>query len=474
MSARVHPEAGWPAPPGRGGPACEVVVPSLAWRQFICRACGLVYDEAEGDPDGGLAPGTRFEDIPDDWSCPLCGVTKADFEPHDAAAVRRPASTRPPVSSTAARDAEGIVILGAGRAGWEAASALRALDTAVPITIVSACRGDVYDKPTLSIACARETPPERLVRESAADAAGRLRVRLLHGTHAVRLETATRRLRTTRGTLRYRHLVLAHGATPRPAAALPPSVCWRINDLEAYRRLRAALGTGSCRIVIVGAGLVGSELANDLALSGHAVTLLDTCERPLAAQLPVRAAERLIEAWRDLSLHFVGGLQVESVMRLADIVRVTTACGRRFEADQVIAATGLTAATGLARVAGLAVDDGGIAVETETLRTSDPRVFALGDCASVAGRAQRYIEPIGRQAQAIASAILGDGQVRFEPKAVPLRIKTGSMPITLHGVPNAHGRWSVDCDAGGELRMTQHDGMAAVARLEARERPRAR
>jgi len=53
---------------------------TMPWRQYICRACGLIYDEEEGDPDSGLAPGTRFEDIPDDWECPLCGVTKTDFE----------------------------------------------------------------------------------------------------------------------------------------------------------------------------------------------------------------------------------------------------------------------------------------------------------------------------------------------------------------------------------------------------------
>ena len=47
--------------------------------RWICKTCGWIYDENKGDPDSGLAPGTRFEDIPDDWSCPLCGVTKADF-----------------------------------------------------------------------------------------------------------------------------------------------------------------------------------------------------------------------------------------------------------------------------------------------------------------------------------------------------------------------------------------------------------
>jgi rubredoxin---NAD+ reductase len=48
-------------------------------RKWECISCGYVYDEAVGDPDGGIAPGTRWEDIPDDWTCPDCGVSKADF-----------------------------------------------------------------------------------------------------------------------------------------------------------------------------------------------------------------------------------------------------------------------------------------------------------------------------------------------------------------------------------------------------------
>ena len=60
---------------------------------YICRACGLIYDEEKGDPDSGIAPGTRFEDIPDDWECPLCGVTKTDFEPFEAKSKMRKATT---------------------------------------------------------------------------------------------------------------------------------------------------------------------------------------------------------------------------------------------------------------------------------------------------------------------------------------------------------------------------------------------
>ncbi len=50
------------------------------YRKFVCVVCGFIYDEAEGDPDGGLPPGTRYEDIPDDWVCPECGASKEDFE----------------------------------------------------------------------------------------------------------------------------------------------------------------------------------------------------------------------------------------------------------------------------------------------------------------------------------------------------------------------------------------------------------
>ena len=57
------------------------------FRQYICDACGYIYDEAVGDADSGLAAGTRFEDIPDDWYCPLCGVTKSDFELYEAPSI---------------------------------------------------------------------------------------------------------------------------------------------------------------------------------------------------------------------------------------------------------------------------------------------------------------------------------------------------------------------------------------------------
>ena len=49
--------------------------------KYVCDLCGYVYDPAVGDPDNGVDPGTAFEDLPDDWVCPLCGASKEDFSP---------------------------------------------------------------------------------------------------------------------------------------------------------------------------------------------------------------------------------------------------------------------------------------------------------------------------------------------------------------------------------------------------------
>ena len=51
--------------------------------KYICEVCGYVYDPAVGDPDGGIPAGTAFENIPDDWVCPICGVGKGDFKPEE-------------------------------------------------------------------------------------------------------------------------------------------------------------------------------------------------------------------------------------------------------------------------------------------------------------------------------------------------------------------------------------------------------
>ena len=52
-------------------------------KKYVCKLCGYVYDPADGDPDSGIAPGTKWEDVPADWVCPVCGAGKEDFELED-------------------------------------------------------------------------------------------------------------------------------------------------------------------------------------------------------------------------------------------------------------------------------------------------------------------------------------------------------------------------------------------------------
>ncbi len=414
-------------------PVASAVQALAPYRQYICHACGYIYDEAEGDTDSGLAAGTRFEDIPDDWACPLCGVTKSDFEPYNALSLEevraRAADTAPAVSPS--RSTPGVVIVGGGRAGWQMAEALRSLEPSLPITMVSACAGDVYDKPMLSVAMARHMDARSLVKEKGSDAAARLGVRLLAHTDAIRIVTPTRTLRTTRGSLPYDHLVLAHGARAVLPPALPPAMCWRVNHLDAYRRLQAALGTEPKDVAIVGAGLIGSELANDLAIGGHRITLLDLSSQPLARWPAAQAGEPLLEAWKNLPIRFVGGVQIASLEKADGRYSITTTCGQRFAADQVIAATGLATPSRLAQSAQLAWDNG-IAVSATQLRTSVDRIYALGDCVTVAGNACRFIEPIHRQAKAIAADISGGTPAPYEMRPAIVRVKTTSHPLTLH------------------------------------------
>jgi len=69
----------WGARPGHGG-----LIPNLkggkTMKRYVCQVCGYVYDPAAGDPDSGIKPGTKFEDLPDNWVCPVCGAAKDQFE----------------------------------------------------------------------------------------------------------------------------------------------------------------------------------------------------------------------------------------------------------------------------------------------------------------------------------------------------------------------------------------------------------
>jgi rubredoxin-NAD+ reductase len=434
------------------------------WKKFICRACGLIYDEQAGDPDSGLAPGTRFDDIPQDWECPLCGVTKADFVPYEPAVAVACGEAAPAFSRKT-----GVVVVGAGTAGWAVAQALRALDPDLPITMVTACDGHRYQKPQLSVALSQGKSPDVLVSERGRDAAERLRVRLLSNTYAIGLSPALHQLRTTAGTLHYTQLILAQGARPAMPAGLSPSLCWRINDLAMWTGVRRALATGPKRIAIIGAGLVGCELAEDFAQAGHSVSVLDVSERPLPALLPAQASQRLLTSWKDIGIRFLAARSVTGVTLADDSASgarvVHTQLGEALHVDLVLCATGLGTEPRLARVGGLRFERG-IAVDPQTLQTSAADIYALGDCISIAGEPCRFIEPIAAQAEAIAHAVLGRDHAGYRHTPPVLRVKTRSLPIVMRGAPSRELSWEVVDEDERQLSMAQYRNGSLLASLQ--------
>ena len=425
-----------------------------ALRRWLCEACGLIYDEARGDPDSGLPPGTRFEDIPEDWRCPVCGVGKADFRPIEPAPQRGPAAAAPVRAPRGA----GVLIVGAGTAGWSVARALRDAGYDGPVSMVTACDGTLYAKPALSVALARGLAPDGLIERSGPALADELGVDLLAHAWALELDVRHRRLTTTRGTLRFERLILATGSRARrpqmPGAGA--SRLFAVNDLSAYRQLRAALQAArdraasrgrAPRMVIIGAGLVGCELADDIAGSGAEVTLLEARSLPLADRLDAATAARLRDALRSRSVRFHGGTMVREVVAPADGGRDDPRIGVVWRDgaggsaagsfDLGLVAVGVEAETRLARRAGLPVRSG-IVVDDATLACVPDRIWALGDCAEIDGRVSGTIEPILRQARTIAGAIAGRPQRYFAREPVWV-LKTACLPLTIRPAPQSTG-----------------------------------
>ncbi|MEW6446452.1 MAG: FAD-dependent oxidoreductase [Pseudomonadota bacterium] len=403
--------------------------------RWICKTCGWIYDETKGDPDSGLAPGTRFEDIPDDWSCPLCGVTKADFITLEEYAAQRAAPSgpkiRPPRAKGQVGGEDAVVIIGSGIAGWTVAERLRARDPACSITLITADDGCIYPKPALSMAIGQGRGADELVEQSGPDKAAELAVILQANTRVMGIKPADKRLLTSRGNVKYGELVLALGASQRRRAFEGDAAddILRVNDLASYRRMREKLSEGSRHVTLIGAGLIGVEFAEDLHAGGHYVTLLDLGEQLLGRLAPPPVASRLLEALKPHGIDFRPGVSLAALNRDGGGYRAGLTNGDALHTDLVISAMGLAPNIDLAKKAGLLVNRG-IHANPADMRTSDPHIFAVGDCAEVEGRSYFYIEPIKRQAEAVAAAICGES-APFERKPTAIRVKTPSLALNL-------------------------------------------
>jgi len=341
-----------------------------------------------------------------------------------------------------------IVILGSGLAGISVARELRKLEKEVPLILVTADDGSFYSKPSLSNALAANktalqlalTPREALATQLNVGIRAHTRVtRLLPGEHAVE---------TDNGRLEYRRLVLALGAQPirLPIQGSGARDILSVNGLADYAAFRDRLA-GVRRVAILGGGLIGCEFANDLRLVGIAVDVFDLAPQPLGRLLPTCAAGFFRARLESAGVTFHFDTSIVRVERSAGGLRLFDAQGKDFSADLILSAVGLKPELPLAHAAGLMTNRG--VVVDELLATSDPDVFAVGDCVELRGLVLPFVLPIMQQARALAKTLTGTPTAVSYP-AMPVVVKTPACPtVVCPPPPLATGAWREEVEPTG-------------------------
>lgn len=356
-----------------------------------------------------------------------------------------------------------LIVIGAGVAGWTTVREFRKLDATTPVVLVTADSGDFYAKPTLSNAYAQKRAPAQLVTTPAAKMAETLQVTLLGHARVEQMDPQAHTITLRQGdavqTLAYRQLVLATGAHPIriPLQGDAANQVRSINTLNDFASFHHALGVDASipgngegkTVVVMGAGLIGCEFANDLAQAGVHVHVADPSPRPLASLLPAAAGEQLQEALAQLGVQWHFSASVAAVQHGTDgKLAATLTDGSTLAADLVLSAVGLRADIALAQAAGLACERG-VLVNT-FLETSAPQVYALGDCAQYESAGQRtlpYVMPVMTAARALAATLSGTPTPVVFP-LMPVSIKTPALPIVVAAAhPATTGQWEAE---GGE------------------------
>lgn len=365
-----------------------------------------------------------------------------------------------------------LVIVGAGLAAWTVVRELRKLDAQRRIVMLSSDSADFYAKPTLSNALAQKRSADQLVTTPAAKMAETLQVQLLPHTRAHSLDTLARTLGYDDATgqshsLHYGDLVLAAGADPirLPMAGNAAAQVQSINHLQDLARFHQVLGAAPKTVLVIGAGLIGCEFANDLLIGGYGVHVVDPSPRPLALLLPAAAGEQLQEALQGQGVAWHLGTTVQSLDADASSGRLqaTLADGSHLQVDAVLSAVGLRANTVLAGAAGMACERG-IVVDAH-LQTSAAHVYALGDCAQYASAGARvlpYVMPIMNAAKALAATLAGQPTELVFP-LMPVAVKTPALPIVVAAPhPALSGQWiqdeGLEPGTGGAWRFVDEAG----------------
>lgn len=348
-----------------------------------------------------------------------------------------------------------IVVVGSGLAGFNTVKALRKANAEVPIVMLTRDDGRNYSKPMLSNGFVKNKTADELAMATADETAQQHGIEVRRLVDVTAIDRDNKRLQLADGELEYDKLVLALGAdtwTP-PLEGDAVGDVFSVNDLTDYGRFRDSLA-GKKKVLILGGGLIGCEFANDMAGAGLEVELVEPQGRCLPLLLPEAASDAVANGLRSVGVRFHFGPLAQAVHHGDNGKYLTSLSdGSQVESDIVLSAIGLRPRIAMAKEAGLETNRG--IITDQYCRTSDPAIFAVGDCAEINGHNLPFVLPLMAASRALAKTLAGE-DTKVVYGVMPVTIKTPACPVAVLPVAKGTaGEWQVEYD-GDNVRALFH------------------
>lgn len=347
-----------------------------------------------------------------------------------------------------------VIVIGTGLAGYNLVKELRKQDAEMPILMITADDGRNYSKPMLSTGFTKGKSASDLAMADAGKMAEQLNITIRTNTRVTGINAEGHSIYIGEEPIEYSKLVLAWGAEP-VAARIEGDAgehIFAINDLQDYANFRAELD-GKKRVLVMGAGLIGCEYANDLTNGGYEVEVVAPSSQILPNLLPEQAANAVQQGLEGLGVKFHLGPLITRATQTDKGLIADLSNGEQIAADIIVSAIGLRPRLDLAVKAGLQVNQG-ICVD-RLLQTSEADIYALGDCAEVDGKVLLYVMPLMASARALAKTLAGQ-PTEVSYGVMPVAVKTPVVPVVV-SPPANNGEWAVESNGTDVKALCRDD-----------------